>query len=296
MVMTSGRNFVRAPARTSLLYGLESVAQVLPDGDAHWRLGVRTDVDPCGTANVATETCPATGAPATKTATGPMTTRTSNPFTVYSMPVCSTVGRTSEWEDIVKRGLLAGEWRAVEREFWTGDAGTIPHLAEDTAVTGIGFDANVVEQSAATVVTGGPVGVTYGLALLEEALGSCYGAEGVIHVPPAVLTVMKGAGLIIVDGNRLRTPNGHLIAAGAGYPGTSPAGGAATPGTRWIYATGAVWITRSDIDVTGTVGQAVDRAKNTLWLVAERTYLLGWDCCHLAMQVSISGNQTGSGG
>jgi hypothetical protein len=220
----------------------------------------------------------------------------SNPFTVYTMPVCAPVGNYADYQQRVTNTLVAGEARAVEREFWTGAHGTMPHLAASAAVTGSGFDGGVIVQTAASILTGGPVDVVEAMSMLEQALATCYGNEGVIHVPPLAVAQLMHKGIVRVDGTRLRSPMGHLVAAGAGYPGTSPDGVAPSVNGWWLYATGAVTMRRTQVEVTSTAAQAVDRAKNDMWLVAERTYVLGWDCCHFAVQARLGGDVSGTAG
>jgi hypothetical protein len=85
---------------------------------------------------------------------------------------------------------------------------------------------------------------------------------------------------------RSADPGEDLVAAGAGYPGTSPAGAAPATGESWIYATGAVTMRRGDIK-TFTLSESINRGNNTIEMIAERTYVLGWDCCHFAILVDI---------
>lgn len=296
MVITAGRTLLPAPARTPLPYGLLSVAQTPSAPDIHWRLGVRYEPDPCSPDGVTVEVCPATGSPELKPPTDTWFTRAANPFTVYALPVCSPVGNYDEYEAMVRRAFAAGEGRAIEREFWTGARGTTPHLAANVAVSGTGFDFDVLEQSAAVSVTGSPVDITEGIALLEQQLASCYGHEGVIHVPHIGLAHLFSKTLARVDGTRLRSPAGHLIAAGTGYPGTAPDGSGPTGGVWWIYATGAVFVHASPVEITSTRGQALDRERNDMFLVGERTYVFGWDCCHFAVPVRMGGDAAGAVG
>jgi hypothetical protein len=51
-----------------------------------------------------------------------------------------------------------------------------------------------------------------------------------------------------------------------------------------------VTVRRSPVKRPGTrPADFVGRAKNDTVYVAERTYVLDWDCCHLAAQVSLPG-------
>jgi hypothetical protein len=288
-MITGAQVLVDPIPRTPLPYGLLSVAQSPVDSDDHrWRGGIRFETDTCGPASITTDSCAATGT-GNKTPTDTWITKMAMPFTVYTLPVCATVGNYDNYEARVVGALTAGEARAVEREFWTGEHGTLPHLASSDGVTGTGFDSTVIEQQAATIITGAPVSVTDGIALIEQALATCYGNEGVIHIPAAVLPHMMARGLARVDGARLRSPGGHLIAVGSGYPGTAPDGSGPTASTVTIYGTGAVTLRRSSVEVTSTPAQAVDRQKNDMILVAERTYAIAWDCCLFAQSVFTIG-------
>src|SRR5919109_688661 len=134
-VTGQARLLVGQPVRAPLPYGLFSVAQEPPDTDVHSRGGVRFEVEYCGPAGITTETCPATGFGPTKSPTDPTSERASNPFTTYTMPVCAPVGMYDQYDAMTRRILEWGDERAVEAEFWTGAAGTMPHLAENVAVT-----------------------------------------------------------------------------------------------------------------------------------------------------------------
>lgn len=294
MSISAARLLVEAPNRAPLRFGLMSVAQTPEDPDqVHTRLGVRFEPFTCDPAEVTCQPCP-DNSPADKIATEAKTLRGAMPFSLYTRPVCSSVGFAEEAQRIAEQALLRGEGRALESVFWTGETVTgcpvvTPHLAADTAVeddTGPNDVQPVEEQTAAEVlVTGGPVEA---LARVEEALGDCYGNEGVIHVPPSVLTWFQRYRLVERDGPRLRSPSGHLIAAGAGYPGTGPDGSDPPSGTRWIYATGAIVLRRGPVNLIPTsVESALDRSKNDIGYIAERTYVVGWDCCHFAANVCI---------
>lgn len=297
MVVSAGQPLVAAPTRTPLSYGLLSVSQTPVDTDEHWQLGVRYEPDACTPDEITFEVCPVTGSPEVKVATGSWSTRAANPVTVYAHLTCNPVGNWDDYEARLTRAFNSGEARAIEREFWTGENGLLPHLAEDTGVDGSGpFDSSVVLQTAATVITGGPVDITEAVGLLEEALASCYGHEGVLHVPPVTVAHLASKTLVEKDGPRLRSPMGHLVAAGAGYTGSSPAGAAPVGGVYWLYATGAIAVRRSALNVTSSKQAALDRSRNSMVYVAERTYVIGWDCCHFAVPVRLGGDVTGAVG
>jgi hypothetical protein len=92
--------------------------------------------------------------------------------------------------------------------------------------------------------------------------------------------------LVVKDRNQYFTPCGTRVVVGAGYANVGPDGLVALPGTAWIYATGQVFGYRSDVFFT-RVPESFDRAENTVRMLAERTYVLGFECCHLAANISL---------
>lgn len=293
MPVALGRRYVQAPPYTSLPYGLLSVAVPVPDSDRHWRAGVEYQPAPCEAGTAIQEPCPSDVSVVKEPTTTGLRTVGVEPFTVYSWIDCSTVGFADEAEQILTAAFTNGEARAVENAFWTGGVGAAinPHLAEDAAI----IEGGIEIQSAAEIVSGGPVHLVEGIGLLEGALADCYGGVGVIHVPRRALTHLVSAGVAHRDGQRYRTAGDTLVAAGAGYPGTGPAGQAPAGNTVWLYATGSVSYRRSEIRLSSDLPAAVDRRVNSVVMVAERTYVIGWDCCHFAVQVQLTG-EVGSGG
>ncbi len=300
MSETSGRQLIDPPAFTAPGYGLLSVAQdVTARAGAHWEAGVIWQ-PLCAAAGVTFDEClVVTGAglspePAVKAATFVSQRRAATPFTVYARKDCSIPTFWNDASAEVSEGLTEGEAWQVERAFWTGTAGGVtgvnhPHLAANATIMSFG---DTLQTAATIITTGGPVDLVEGLGRLEAALADCYQGIGVIHIPASLGPTLALDMLYLVRGGRYYTPNGNLIALGRGYPGTSPAG-VATAGTAWIYATGAVFYARSPLREIASKS-SVDRATNTLEQLAERTYLLGWDCCHLAIPISLGGVVAGT--
>jgi hypothetical protein len=288
------RMLVDPPNRVPMPYGLFTVAQPRSDGDQHWRAGVEW-MPLCGGAGTTIDFMCVSGAPNLPFVdTGGRDFRGALPFTVFSEIDCAPVGDTWNQAYIDVTNLLqTTEEFQVERAFWTGQAAGFndqvqPHLAANTAVVTpvvVGGLA-VTMQTAAVVVSGGPQTMSAGIGMLEGALAACYVGAGVIHVPQAAIPQLAFLGMIYRDGKNLRTYNGNLVIAGAGYPGTSPSGAAPPTGTTWIYATGQMFIYRGDI-TTFTRESSLNRTNNTFKAVAQRTYVLGWDCCHFAVQVNV---------
>lgn len=299
--MAGNRQIVDPPSFTPTPYGLLSVVQTPTADGPHWQNGI-TYVPVCADPASTYDECIAvTGTgqpptPPTRTNTTSVAPRGATPFTVYVDFECSTVGNENAAE--IARTAMAGQetWQ-VERSFWTGISGgqqvVFPHLAANAQVLDApvsGGTTTVLLQTAATIVTG--VGDTLtslpeALGLLEGALADCYNGIGVIHIPQILAPTMAAQALIKPQGARMYTANGNLVAVGAGYPGTSPAGAARSADKVWIYATGAVMMYRSDVKIRDDLTSAINKAENTITMIAERTYLLGWDCCHFAIQASL---------
>ena len=296
---------VAAPSFAPLPYGLLSSLwdQVRRPDDPHWTSGVTwesvcaqggTTYDECW---AVTGTGQAAGAPSSKASTTSITRRGALPFTVYAEVDCSAPGFWDRAQDFVTDALTQSEQWQVENAIWTGMAGgqpvVHPHLANNTNLADPG-NGSITLETAATVVTGGTLDVVEGLGTLEKALADCYDGVGVIHASRDLIPAMRHSNLIIPDGPRYRTAGGNLIIFGAGYRGTSPAGVAAT-GQSWMYATGAMFIYRGPVQIV-PIQSSFDRAENTVKALAERTYLVGWDCCQLAVNISAGGVASGTAG
>jgi hypothetical protein len=289
--MLAGARFeVGAPAFTPRPYGLLSVAQVIDEVDVHWENGILTQPEACEPAAMTVGPCPSP--PADKVPTSTIPVRCADPFTVYADISCSPIGVGGNgldgYRDRVVAALTNGEARRVENVFWTGGAGAVvsPHLAANTPITGSGC----VLQTAATVigpVTGTGVSPCEAVGLLEGALGGCYGGLGVLHIPLWTLSMLVTNYALFKDGPRFRTAAGTPVAVGAGYPGTGADGSAPPAGSAWFYVTGAVQVRRSPIIVPATAPESLNRAKNTMVMVAERTYEIDWDCCHFAVLADV---------
>lgn len=285
------------PRFTPLRYGLLSAADEVPTTgeDTKWQQGTVFQGDLCAVpATVTGGPCRTTSITKSPTVTGIPSTA-AEPFSVYAWLACSPVGHGDQLEDLIRRTRLLltnGEGRAVENVFWTGQAsnGIVrPHLAEDTPSDATAMGAMTVElQTAATVVSGSPVSPVVALSLLEGELAECYGGEGVIHVPAGAIAHLSNLGMIRAEGATLRTLLGNKIAAYASGNRQGPTGVAPGAGLAWWYATGNVVFRRSGIKELGTrPADFVGRADNSTVYVVERTYVLDWDCCHLAVQVQM---------
>jgi hypothetical protein len=299
------RQVVDPPTFTPTPFGLLTVATPVQAANGHWQNGVVYQSRCMITMGASTwEECVVvtgagnTGPPPSKTETVDLVTRAAQPFTVYAEFDCSPVGSRDEVNAIARQALdQVASWQ-VERAFWTGNVGggspvvtggtVFPHLAASAVVTGFGAaGGNDLPQLLQSVpVTGGPFDAAEGLGFLEQQLANCYNGVGVIHMPAIALPTFDAWGLVYQTGNQLTTRAGNKIAVGSGYPGTSPAGANPSAGTTWLYATGAVFAYAGAVR-TPTLTESLDRAENTVRMLAERTYLFGWDCCHTGASITL---------
>ena len=284
------RQLIDLPAVfTPLPYGLWDSIQTPSPDSVHWQQGV-TWIERCPTGDTTYDEClsvTGTGAPPEPPAKTPNVDqefRGATPVTVIAEFQCTPVG-LGEAQSVAQDALARIEQHQLETAFWTGQAAdqavVFPHRAADTEV----LDGDVVLQSVASpVVTGADVAAALGA--LEQELADCYKGQGLIHVPRTALPTLAAWKLVREDGGRLVTPNGNLIVAGGGYTGTGPDGATPADGTTWIYATGAAFGYRSNVYFT-QVRDSLNRATNTLRMQAERTYLIGFECCLLAAHIVL---------
>lgn len=286
----AARQLVELPAAfTPLPYGLWDSIQHPAPGGAHWQQGI-TWIERCPTGDTTYDECLAvtgTGAPPeppAKTANVDQTFRGALPFTVYAEFQCSPVG-IPEAESIASDALTRVEQQQVEAAFWTGAAGgqpvVFPHLAADTEV----LDGDIMLQPVASAVVTG-ADVVHALGVLEQELADCYAGQGLIHVPRVALPTLAAWNLVREVDGRLLTTAGNVVVVGDGYTGTGPDGTTPAAGTTWIYATGAAWGYRSDVYVS-RLRDSLDRSSNTISMLAERTYTVGFECCLLAAHIVL---------
>lgn len=289
------RDWASPPTFKPLPYRLLDAAEVV-DFTGHQKLGVTFTPEYCGPALVTDAVCvTGEGTPITPLEGG-IPTRAGDPFLIRAWIDCSLIG-TGE-EELRRRTLEALERNGpttVETVFWTGGPyGVSPHLAEDTAITITSGGSTVSLQTAATVITG-TYDVVEGLGLLEEAMAGCYGGVPFIHVPRRASAHLAANHLVESEDGRMYTANGSTVVPGAGYARTGPDGAEAPAGQAWFYATGAVKIWRGAVEFTAhDAAELLGRSDNSTVLVAQQRYVIGWDCCHFAILISLGGIITGA--
>jgi hypothetical protein len=101
------------------------------------------------------------------------------------------------------------------------------------------------------------------LAFVEDDLATHYHGEGVVHMTRGMATRLAAS--LVRSGSRVETMAGTPVAVGAGYA-------AANPNT--IYGTGAMVIYRGPVAVDTRWNLSI----NDELTLAERTYVVGWDC------------------
>jgi hypothetical protein len=289
--VAGARQIVDPPAFTSLPYGLWDAAQTRTPDNPHWQQGI-TWIERCPTGDTTYDEClsvTGTGAPpepAVKTDNVDQTFRGATPFTIFTEFDCSPVG-LRDAATVAEDALARIENQQLETAFWTGTAGAqtlvFPHLAADAEVVD---EQDIVLQPAATPLVTGGADVAHALGALEAELADCYAGQGIIHVPRDALPTFAAWNLVVEEGGRLFTRAGNLVVVGGGYTGTGPDGAAAPEGRSWIYATGAVFGYRGEVQVRSP-RESIDRAANTLRMIAERTYVLGFECCLIAALVDL---------
>lgn len=282
---------------TAPQFDLLSTATQLDPPDARWKMGITWEplcpessgtYDPC-TAVVDNAEAPgeATEAPAppAKAATTEWQIRGATAFTAYSRIDCSPVGQWSDLSETNQQALIRSESRFVETAFWSGVAGgqtvVFPHLAADSEVS----DGEDLLQPAATVITTDPQPIAVGIGMLEDAMRDCYPGVATLHMPIRLAALAAEASLLTSrSGKMFTTSVGSKVVIGD-YPGTAPDGSTPAAGTTWLYATGEVFYARDREPTRFRAVESFDRNVNTMEVIAERTYVLGWDCCLFAIPI-----------
>lgn len=289
--MATPRTVVNGPtAAPAPPYGLLNAVDWRTAGDVHWKNGI-TWQETCPAAAGATVDPCYVGTIITKARTHTRAVYGATAFTVFAEIDCSAPGFWDDSDALIRQAFGVSEGAAVELTFWTGSIAAtggmqFPHLAANAQVLD---DHGYILQLTATTVSGTAAPIVAGVATLEKALMRCLQGVGVLHVSPAVAEAMQANFLLIPRSGKLYTVNGNQVVVGIGYPGTSPAGAAPVADTEWIYGTGPLMGYRSDITIVGDTASHLVRDVNTEKIIAERTYLLAYDCCLFATLVRNTG-------
>lgn len=271
MAVTTGPVTVAGP-NTRDRYGIFSVAEMedLPAlallGGVQWITGN------CGFDNGYAVDCGA--ALASKAFTNVESFETATPFVVYAGRLCGSLGFTeAESQRLTVQKLKATEQAVVEDVFSRQLFGQSPGLANNPAVVTV-------------PVVAGDNFVT-AIGKLEAAFYAFYGQQGVMHLPFLAGEHASAEGLLTADaahplpGNSKvwRLASGTAVSIG-NYSGRSPADAAPAAGHQWLYMTSPVkiWRQRDEDIIVAPVEGALNRTTNqTTWL-AERGYVMGFEC------------------
>lgn len=260
------RHQVTPPIATPRRFGLFSqveirTAQLTEAGlDEHWRLGVQWQSQNCAEVKVTTSDCLVDGVNESDSGTLKLEddycfTAEFAPFTVYAFNNDDIPGHTlAQHEANAIARLVNDEQRAVEAHVW----------AEILAAAGAATD-----YTAATA--------QQGLGMLEAQWANTYGSTPTVHLPVAAATVL--AHYLYREGGRMFTLLGTPVVIGGGYVTATD-----SPIEATIAITGPMVMYRSEIN---TQANAVAKATNQVSIIAERDYVVGWDCNAFAATISL---------
>jgi hypothetical protein len=170
-------------------------------------------------------------------------------FLIYATLTCGRVGKTSpEMEAKVRSRLEASEQLAAETQMAALlAAGAVPLTAPDPNSL-----ASVVGELEAWL---------YGVD------GAALGSVGYIHAPVRVAAAAQEAGVIVKAGTVWASAMGTVWSFGGGYPDDGV-----------LYASGTTNVWRSEDTTVIPAEETWDRETNQYYLVAQRTYVVGYDC------------------
>lgn len=249
-------HLVDAPPVVPYPFGLFSVVEPRLTLDEHWRLGVRWQSQACVESKTTTGICIDGDVPALDP-DDLCAVVEYDPFTAYAYNDDSLIGYTlAEHQQHAIDRLVAGEQRAAETHLW-GMLGTAVPVPTNL----VGWD------------------VTYGLAWVEQALAESYPGTGVLHMSRATATMLWDR--LHQVGNKLYTTLNTPVVVGGGYDPLP----VVPTGLGTIYGTGPLALYRGDVD---TREAAVDRGNNTASYIAQRDYVIGWDCTAIGAAVTLA--------
>lgn len=202
-----------------------------------------------------------------------------DPILLWAGDKCSPWDRTRDYKARARQLLTADRSRQLAQELWTG-----------TIAQAQGFPNNYfARDDNVDVVTAGAAAPDVALACLERGLTTCSSQRSMIHCTVDVMVAWKEDHLIELNGQVWTTPNGTIVVADQGYPGSGPHGQAATSGHVWAYGTDMVYLRFDDMFVIPDLeAEALDRSVDTFEYRAEQLAAATWSgCCHVAAEVNI---------
>lgn len=162
----------------------------------------------------------------------------------------------------LRDAFLTGESATVEAALMAALVASAPALIDLTPTTGTGVD---------------PVTA---LGILEGYAGVEYVGAPTIHLPRNMVAPLCQQ--LDTSGATFRTCAGSKVAAGGGYVKTNAGPAAKSATTMWAFVTGEVVVRRGEL----SVNEAINTTTNDMMFLAERSYLLSWDCLSAAVLVT----------
>lgn len=203
------------------------------------------------------------------------------PFMVYTTYTCSTIGFSlDEQVERVRTRHQLRHQTALERRLWQGT---------DSAT-----DGDVVGLFAGATNLGSAGCVTEALEILEQTLADNGVFGGLIHARVGMANHFAASHLTYERGRQKQTYYGTPVVFGQGYSGVGPTGQATTGDTEWMYASGRVVIWADPEIWVPPPGQTIDRALNTVNLVAQQTFAMAVECGVWAVEVTRNCTTAGS--
>ena len=254
---------VEGQPRVGLPFGLFSALTLRESTDPHWANGIEWEAMTCEPVSGIDD--PDCETDIEKFFRDMIEIGSATSFTVYGSAKCGTPGGAAfqRGEEFAQAHLLAREEAQAEAQVWARLSAQADRPQGNTALS--------------------PVEA---LAALEDWLGAEYGSLGVVHGSRGAVTALDT--LVCASGSRLTTKVGTPVVAGGGYTNqTAPGGGAAaTTGQAWVMVSPALFGYRGQVFTSRTL----DHAKNDMYALAERNYVVGFDPCGVAaVLMDISG-------
>lgn len=244
---------VAAPPVVPHPFGLFSVVPPISPAESGWLSGTAWESWACIDPNVTTDTCVDGGdAPDPKTFDGCRTSETFKAFTAY-VGVQRSGGAIGVATEMATNALNMAEEFAVERELW----------------------AAMLTAAGALPAATDPV---VALGQVEKGLAVGYRGTGIIHMDRVTATLLSDN--LVQRGSQLITTLGTPVVVGAGYDTGDDEPGA-------IIGTGNIAVRRSVV----SIHQAWNMAINDDLAVAERTFVVGWDCFIIGRAATIPGGE-----
>lgn len=247
--------------RITLAAGEDEQTVSLPLGEGTWPITVRyvdafslaagwiyIDPDGSGSATLVQATCPAKGL-----TTRPWQTQFRDTVTVFADVSCQSLG-LPDAASAARAALAVGEDRAIEAAYWDSLVDR-----SRTVGDGISFVAAIAE--------------------LEHYLAANYNGVGILHMPAYAASWLAAAHNVLWN-EPLRTIRGTPIVIGAGYPRQASE---ETEASFAIFATGAVRIYQSEVQVYQSDLAGIHPQTNDRSALAERTVAFADDCVQPAV-------------